>query len=151
MNFIESIPPQVWAWVIGLSVLTFVSSLVVLPIVVVRMADDYFMPNRAEDKRLAKMHPVLRSTGLVLKNIIGFLLFVAGVIMIFTPGQGLLTILMGVVLMDFPGKRRFEVWLIRKPSIHKSVNWIRRRYDRPELQIPIKERIPLAVQPASEV
>ena len=151
MNFIESIPDQVWYWIVGLSVLTFVSSLIILPIVIVRMADDYFMPNRAEDHRLAKIHPVWRATGLVSKNIVGFLLFLAGVIMLFTPGQGLLTILMGVVMMDFPGKRRFEIWLIRKPSIHKSVNWIRRRYDRPELQIPVKETIPMAVQPASEM
>jgi hypothetical protein len=47
--------------------------------------------------------------------------------MLITPGQGLLSILAGVFVCDFPGKRNFERWLVLKPSVKNSLNWIRRK------------------------
>lgn len=136
IELFESIPDSVW-WTIGVvSVITFFVSLVALRIAVVRMADDYFMPDRDPDKSLAERHPVARWLGVIAKNVIGFILFVAGLIMLAMPGQGLLTMLMGIVLMDFPGKRQLEIFLIRRPSIHKAINWMRNRAGRPPIKIP---------------
>jgi hypothetical protein len=72
-------------------------------------------------------HPVIRFLILIIKNIFGMVLLLAGISMLVLPGQGILTIMMGLVLLNFPGKRRFERWLIRKQSILRALNWLRRR------------------------
>jgi hypothetical protein len=72
----------------------------------------------------------------ILKNILGALFVLAGVAMLVLPGQGILTILIGLSLTDFPGKRDLELKLIKKPSVYKAINWMRRKYKKPPLQIP---------------
>jgi hypothetical protein len=47
--------------------------------------------------------------------------------MLFTPGQGILTILAGLLLMNFPGKYRLERWLVQRPGVLSSLNWLRTR------------------------
>jgi len=121
-------------WVTIASAVMFVGTLVVIPIIITRMGEDYFMPHRR--KSFATLHPALRLVGLVLKNLLGGIFFILGVLMIFMPGQGLLTILVGLALLDFPGKRAAELRLIRYPPVHKSIDWIRRKADRPTLRIP---------------
>lgn len=49
----------------------------------------------------------------------------AGMVMIFIPGQGILTILLGLVLMDFPGKHRLIVLIIQHKRVWRALNWIR--------------------------
>ena len=61
---------------------------------------------------------------------IGLLLSVPGV-----PGQGALTILIGVMLLDLPGVRRLERWLVRRPSVYRTINRIRARFGKPPLVI----------------
>jgi hypothetical protein len=73
---------------------------------------------------------------LVAKNLLGIVLLVAGVLMLVAPGQGLLTIAMGIVLIDFPGKFRLERWVVTRPNVWRTLNWLRRRARRPELQRP---------------
>ena len=127
-------------WATAASVVMFIGTLIVTPIVITRMNEDYFMPHRR--RSFADLHPVLRIIGLILKNLLGALLLLVGLLLIFMPGQGLLTILLGLALLDFPGKRAAELRLIRYPPVHKSIDWIRRKADRPPL------RIPAAVPPA---
>ena len=73
--------------------------------------------------------------GIVAKNISGVVLVFAGILMSLpgVPGQGVLTILMGVMLLDFPGKRRLELKLVSRPKVLRTVNRIRARFDRPPL------------------
>ena len=79
---------------------------------------------------------MLRPLYLIAKNILGFVLIIAGIAMLVLPGQGLLTIVVGVVLMNFPGKFRLERWLAMRAPIWRSLNWLRRKARRPELQRP---------------
>ncbi len=116
------------------SVVMFVGTLIVIPILITKMGEDYFMPDRKEG--FAEVHPVLRIVGIIVKNLLGVVVLLMGVVMIFIPGQGLLTILLGVVLMDFPRKRKFELWLVKKEPVLKSINWMRRKAGKPPLQIP---------------
>jgi len=118
----------------GIALFTFVASLVVIPLVVVRMAPDYFMPDRGS--ALSDRHPLVCLLGRIGKNVLGVVIFVAGVVMLFIPGQGLLTMLLGLVLLDFPGKRGLELRLVRMPKVHRTLDWIRARYGRPPLQVP---------------
>lgn len=78
-------------------------------------------------------HPVLRLIGLGLKNAVGVLLFLAGVAMIVLPGQGLLTMLIGISLLDFPGKRHLERRLVGQPAVLRTINKLREKFGRPPL------------------
>jgi hypothetical protein len=83
----------------------------------------------------AHRHPAVRILGLVLKNLAGWLLVVLGVIMALpgVPGQGALTALIGITLVNFPGKTDLERRLIGRPTILKAVNRLRARFKRPPL------------------
>ena len=121
-------------WLTIGSVVMFFGTLIVIPILVSRMRADYFMPELGRSS--STLHPVLRIMGAALKNMLGVLIAIMGVLMIFTPGQGLLTILFGVMLIDFPGKREFELWLVRKKPVLDSINWIRRKAGKDPLVLP---------------
>lgn len=123
-------------WFGVFSAVTFVGSLLLIPFLCVRMGEDYFMPNRDEGRTLEGRHPVIRWTGLILKNIIGVLLLLAGIAMLFLPGQGLLTMIIGIMMLNFPGKRALELRLIRLPGVLRAVNALRSRAKHPPLQLP---------------
>ncbi|MDO9516370.1 MAG: PGPGW domain-containing protein, partial [Syntrophales bacterium] len=73
---------------------------------------------------------------LIVKNLAGVVFVVAGIVMLFMPGQGILTILIGVMLMNFPGKRLLELRTISQPSVLGAINWVRARSQRPPLALP---------------
>ena len=116
----------IW-WAASLSLAIFLGSLVVVPWVVVRIPEDYFATRRRPKTRFAYEHPLLRWTVWTVRNVLGVLLIMAGIAMLLLPGQGLLTLAVGVFLMDFPGKHRLERKIIRISPVLKSVNWLRRR------------------------
>jgi len=112
--------------IIGIaSVVLLVVAMIAVPIIVNRMSADYFLDDRDPATSMAQKHPVLRWIGIIAKNLCGGLLLIAGIIMLATPGQGLLTIFMGLVLLDFKGKRALEVRLIQIKPINVALNWIR--------------------------
>lgn len=123
-------------WLAGLSVLVFLASLATVPWLMCRIPVDYFRVTQRPALPWSEKHPVIRWPLLLIKNLTGLLLFAAGVTMLVLPGQGLLTMLAGLVLIDFPGKFRFERWLIRWPVIFNSVNWLRGRHGRAPLHLP---------------
>jgi hypothetical protein len=55
--------------------------------------------------------------------------------MLVLPGQGLITLFVGFFLIDFPGKYRFEKWLIRRKAVHRPINWLRRKSGREALEL----------------
>jgi len=116
----------------ALSVVTFVVSLIGIPFLLVRLPPHYF-DERHPRNWMQDHHPVLRLIGLGLKNAVGVLLFLAGVAMVFLPGQGLLTMLIGISLLDFPGKRHLESRLIGQPAVLRTINKLREKFGRPPL------------------
>ena len=129
-------------WLTAFSVALFIGSIVAVPWLVARIPTDYFMATASEQNEFRQQHPTASLLWRILKNVIGVVLLLAGVAMLILPGQGLLTILLGVMLVDFPGKRRLELLIIRRPSIRRVVGWIRRRSGRDELQIPDSNSAP---------
>lgn len=119
-------------WLAAFSILTFIGSLLVIPVLLVRIPVDYFV---VEAGRLPQIS-LMALLGRVLKNILGLILLGAGILMLFLPGQGLLTIVIALSLLDFPGKRGLELRLIRQPRVYKAINWLRHKYKRPPLIIP---------------
>jgi hypothetical protein len=67
--------------------------------------------------------------------VIGFVLLAAGIAMLVLPGQGILTMLIGISLVDFPGKRQLERKLIGQPAVLNAINKMRQRFGQPPLTV----------------
>lgn len=119
-----------------LSLLMFVTGLVIAPLILTRMPADYFLDPRPRPESWRAQHPVVRWLLRVLKNVLGIVLILAGIAMLVLPGQGILTILVGVLLLDGPGKRRLEIALVRLGPVHRGINWLREKAGKPPLIVP---------------
>ncbi len=135
-------------WVAGLFVVTFAASLIAVGFILVKLPARYFCRDCPREMWIDQ-HPVLRWTAIIGKNLAGIVLLVFGVIQLVTPGQGILTILIAIMLLDFPGKRRFERWLVSRPKVLRAINWLRRRYHKPPL---VLEEVPTggAIEPSAD-
>jgi len=109
-----------------------VISAVLIPYLIVRLPADFYAENNRR-RRLFQHRPLVRMVFLIVKNTFGWLLLVAGILMLLLPGQGILTILAAFALLDFPGKRTLEMRILHKPVILNSINWLRRRAGREPL------------------
>lgn len=109
------------------SLFTFVGSLIAVPWLINRMPSDFFLQHWQKLAEKRQTHPALTVLIFIGRNTLGLLLVIAGIAMLFLPGQGLLTILIGFCTMDFPGKQHLLKFLISKISIQKGLNWIRRK------------------------
>jgi len=123
-------------WLGVLSIVMFVGTLVVLPIVVARLPADYFTRDQRHIGHRHVQSTVPRLLGLLSKNLLGIVFVLAGMAMLVLPGQGILTILIGLMLMDFPGKRALERRLVQQPSVLRAINWIRAKARQPALEMP---------------
>jgi hypothetical protein len=103
---------------------------------VIQLPVDYFTAKRRRPLGSWARHPLLRALLVVAKNLLGLLLLVAGVVMLIVPGQGLLSIAVALVLLDFPGKFRLERWLATRKAVWRSLNWLRKRAGHEALKKP---------------
>jgi hypothetical protein len=87
-------------------------------------------------------HPLLRLLVSVAKNLLGAFLLLSGIIMLVTPGQGLITLLLGLMIMNYPGKYRLERWLLTHLRLLPALNWLRRRYGIAPLKSPSEAAAP---------
>ena len=126
---------RVMWWLIAISALTFVTSIIAVPWMLVRIPARYFMTAQHEHP-WADRHPLIRHSFVIGKNLLGLIFVVLGLLMLVLPGQGILTVLAGLVLVDFPGKERVLLWTISRPAVLKSVNWIRGKANHPPLVVP---------------
>jgi archaellum biogenesis protein FlaJ (TadC family) len=124
------------AWLTGLSALMFFGSIAALPFLAALIPQDYFTEAARQRSRTHSLHPVLYYAIRVLKNLLALLLILAGLAMLVLPGQGLLTLLIGIVLSDFPGKYRLERKLVRRDAVFRAINWLRQRRGQPPLLRP---------------
>lgn len=113
---------------------TFIGSLVVVAFVLVKIPANYFHSSHGREF-LTDKNAAYRWTGIIAKNAVGVVLIAFGVVMSLpgVPGQGLLTILLGLMLVDFPGKRGLESRIVGQPKVQSSINKLRGRFDKPPL------------------
>jgi hypothetical protein len=124
-------------WWLGLgSVVMFAGTLLLIPILIARLPADYFTKARRGRPGWGHRHPALWTTVVVLRNVVGTLVVLAGIAMLVLPGQGLLAILIGLTLIDFPGRTRLLRSLVQRRPVAAALNWIRVRAGRPPLDIP---------------
>ena len=120
-------------WLVLASVLMFALSLIALPLVIIYLPHDYFSSKTPRFAHLQNNRPLVRWLLLILKNAIGGLLIAAGLIMLVTPGQGMLAMFVGLMLLDVPGKRWLERRILQHPSLLPLINRIRAKAGRPPL------------------
>ena len=123
-------------WVFTISLLSFIIGLVSMPMLVARIPVDYFSHHKRHRMADSSRHPLSRLVITSLKNLLGAILLLVGFIMLFTPGQGLLSILFGLMIMNYPGKYRLERWIINRPLIFSTVNAMREKQSQPPLLSP---------------
>jgi len=122
-------------WLLGIaSAAMLVISAIVIPFLIVRLPADFYVEND-HPRHLFQDRPLVRIFFLTVKNTVGAVLLVAGILMLVLPGQGILTILAALALLNFPGKRKMEMRILHRPAILKSVNWLRKRAGREPLAL----------------
>ena len=128
------IPVDVLIGLTMASGIAFIASLIAVPLILVRLPSDYF-DIRTPRHWMKDHHPVLRVLGLVIKNVVGIVFLLVGIAMLFLPGQGLLTMLIGISLMDFPRKRELEAKMVGQPTLLGVINAMRQKFDKPPLTL----------------
>jgi hypothetical protein len=125
---------QSWGGTIALGIGAFVLSASIGTAVLVWLPQDFFVRSPAAHG-FWHSHRAVRITLLVVKNLLGGMTFIAGAIMAipFVPGPGLLFMLIGIGLLDFPGKRALERRLLRVPRVLAGVNRLRARFGKPPI------------------
>jgi hypothetical protein len=115
-------------------VVTFVGSTAIASFLLVKLPATYF--HSSHDRELWRdRHRLIRWTGIILKNLLGLVLIITGIIMAVpgVPGPGVLTILFGIMLLDFPGKRGLELKLVSQPVVVTKINQLRGKFGKPPL------------------
>lgn len=131
-EWISAYETELW-WLTITSVLLFVVTLFALPLFLIRIPADHFLNRKADVTVETQQHPGMRWMRRIAANLFGAILILAGIAMLVLPGQGLLTILIGLLLVDFPGKQRALHWLVAKPAVRNSIDRLRRKAGRPPL------------------
>jgi hypothetical protein len=125
-------------WIGAASLATLLGSLLAVVVIIARMPADFFADRQHHRLAWSSRHPALRLTLAILRNTLGAVFLVAGLAMLVLPGQGLLTIFVAFVLLDFPGKLRLERWLIAKPAVRRPMDWIRHKAGREPIRPPAR-------------
>ena len=117
-------------------VASFFINLGIVSFILVKLPADHFSKSR-KTKFWAGPRPAIHAAKVIGKNIGGLLLVALGIVLSLpgVPGQGLLKVLLGIMLLDFPGRHRLEQKLLSKPSIVNTINRLRERFDKPPLQL----------------
>ena len=123
-------------WFLLASVLMFFGSIILAWVFILRIPPDYLTSDRPARHTLRAHHPVIGLILLIIKNLFGLLLMISGFIMLFIPGQGVMFILLGLTLVDFPGRKNFIRRVIGWRNTLKVINGIRRKAHKPTLESP---------------
>ena len=131
LEFLES-HEGILGWTAIASTALFLITLLIVPVIVIRIPYDYFVKHA--EPELPKTP--LKVAQLVLRNLFGVIFLIIGIAMLVLPGPGLLTILLGISLLDFPAKRKAQARIVHLRSVSRTINWIRRRAHQPPLEFP---------------
>ena len=118
----------------GGTVALLVATVLIVPPVIARIPADYFVHPHRPRRRWADRRWLRIPIGIA-KNILGYVCLITGLLMLLLPGPGMLTLVVGVLLIDFPGKYRLEQWVFSRPPVLSAINWLRRRRGRAPLRV----------------
>lgn len=118
-------------WLFGLSVGSLLLTIVLMPGFVARLPEDYLVAPKDKYKKHGAKAWALR----IGKNALGIVFLAAGVAMLILPGQGLLTVLVGLLLVDFPGRRKLVRKIVKRPKIKAFLDRMRQKRGKPPLLV----------------
>jgi hypothetical protein len=130
-DWVERNTIVVWV-MLGVSIVSVALVALLLPGMVARLPADYFASSRQTPRERPSAFGWAKRIG---KNVLGFVFLLAGIAMVLLPGQGVLTILIGVFLLDFPGKHAMERWIVRRKKIKALLDRMREKRGQPPLQV----------------
>lgn len=121
---------------VGLFLLSLGLSFAAIALVMVKIPANYFSSHYERDF-MPNSSFFVRWGAFILKNLLGVFLVILGVILSLpgVPGQGILTILLGLIMLDIPGKRPLEARIIKRPTILAAMNRLRAKYGKPPLEM----------------
>ena len=128
-----------WGYII-LGVVLFLGSLAfsfaAIAIVMVKIPKNYFSTHYKRDF-LPGSSFFVRWGAVIAKNIFGVFLIILGIALSLpgVPGQGILTIRLGLIRLDIPGKRPLEARIIKRPAVLSAINKLRAKYDKEPLEV----------------
>lgn len=119
---------------VGLFVGSLLLSFVSIGVVMVKIPENYFSTHYQQDFMPGSSW-IVRWGAVIAKNLFGVFLVALGIVLSLpgVPGQGILTILLGLIMLDIPGKRPLEARIIKRPAVLSAINDLRRRYNKPPL------------------
>ena len=119
---------------VGVFLFSLGLSFAAIVIVMVKIPANYFSSHYVQDF-LPGSSWFVRWGAVVAKNMFGVFLIVLGIILSLpgVPGQGILTILLGLIMLDIPGKRPLEARIIKRPSVQAAINNLRAKFNKPPL------------------
>lgn len=103
--------------------------------IIIWLPEDY-LSARPDISLVRRKAPLWRYPYWIAKNLVGAVFIVAGIVMLILPGQGILTIVLGLALINFPGKRKVIRRIFTQPRIFKAINGLRRKAHKPPLEKP---------------
>lgn len=120
----------------GLFLGSLLISFLAIGLVMVKVPPHYFSSRHDRDF-LPDSPWLVRWGAVILKNIAGVLLILLGILLSLpgVPGQGILTILLGLIFLDIPGKRPLEARIIKRPAVLSAINNLRAKYHKPPLEL----------------
>lgn len=113
--------------------LLLVLTVLATPWIVAQLPDNY-LQSRQSKTRSVGFFRILLTTA---KACVGMILIVLGLIMMITPGPGIVTLLLGISVAEFPGKQRLLIKLVTRPNVLRSLNWMRKRHGKPPFEHPL--------------
>ena len=121
---------------VGLFLVSLLISFGAIGLVMVKIPPNYFSSHYQRDF-LPNSPWLVRWGAVALKNVAGVFLILLGIVLSLpgVPGQGILTILLGLIFLDIPGKRPLEAKIIKRPAVLSALNKLRDRYGKPPLVV----------------
>ena len=120
-------------WLGSISFLVFIFSLISIKWLVALIPSDYFI--EVKRNKYQSSYPLTWLISIIIKNIVGYILIIGGILMLVLPGQGLFTIIIGLMLSNYPGKYFIERKFIAIPTVLKTINWLRKKSNKPPLEV----------------
>ena len=117
------------------SFIVLIASILLIPWIVTRIPSDYFTHPKRQKYLWDDQPNILRYLFVFLKNILGMMLVLGGFALLFLPGQGIATMMIGLLIMDFPYKYKVETWIIKHPVVLRSINRLRKKAKQRPLEI----------------
>lgn len=114
------------------SILLTIVSMAAAPWLVASLPSDYLLPKAPAAKTKGLFITLMHT----LKSLLGLIFVLLGLIMLVTPGPGIVMLLAGISLAEFPGKQRLVRKITMQPKVFKSLNWMRRRRGKPPFLYP---------------